>query len=173
MSLQDCNPAFQAGRGRGRGRARGQGQGLRRLQEGQILDTADLHLAMLVILGEKPRTGLGTMQALAARGCAGVASSAAEIYSGLMLLEETGRLASGRDVGGRLVYSLTDTGAAALAAKRLLADAILADAAYAARNAARFSGSPQRPRCCRRTAAAIVASITRQAGAAPAARPAF
>ena len=49
---------------------------------------------MLAVLAEQPRTGLGTIQALAARGCAGMAASAAEVYPGLMLLEETGFLSA-------------------------------------------------------------------------------
>ena len=107
-------------------------------------DAADLHLTMLAVLAEQPRTGLGTIQALAARGCAGAAASAAEVYPGLMLLEETGFLSATRDEAGHRVYALTEAGAAHLAAKRLLTDAILVDAADAARHAALLPAHPCR-----------------------------
>ena len=133
--------------------------------EGQMLDAADLHLTMLAVLAEQPRTGLGTIQALAARGCAGAAASAAEVYPGLMLLEETGFVSATRDEAGRRVYALTEAGAAHLAAKNLLTDAILADAADAARDAAPLAGRRHRPRCCRRTLAAIASGMGPTTGA--------
>ena len=174
MAFEHCTPRDRAGRGQGRGRGWGRkgghGPGFRQRGEAQVLDTLDLHLAMLAILSEQPRTGLATMQALVVRGCAGAAARAADVYSGLVLLEETGLLAGSRDEAGRQIYTLTDEGAAALASKRLLADAILADAAQAARNAGRFSGSRHAPRCCLRTAAAIAASIAQPDGTTPAQR---
>jgi DNA-binding PadR family transcriptional regulator len=133
-----------------------------------MLDAADLQLAMLAVLTEQPRTGLGTIQALAARFCAGAAASAAEVYPGLMLLEETGFLSATRDEAGHRVYALSEAGAAHLAAKRLLTDAILADAADAARDAVLLMGRRHRPRCCRRTLAAIASGTARTTGPASA-----
>jgi hypothetical protein len=46
------------------------------------------------------------------------------------------------------MYAITDAGAAELAAKRPLAESILADAADAARAIGRFADPPSRPRCC-------------------------
>ena len=176
MPFQDCRSGHGAGRGRlgsgrglGLGRKGGRGQGFRGFGEGQILDAADLQLTILAVLAEQPRTGLGTIQALAARGCAGVAASAAEVYPGLMLLEETGFLSGSRDEAGRRVYALTEAGAAHLAAKNLLTDTILADAA----DAVPLAGRRHRPRCCRRTLAAIASGTARTTGPASAGQSAL
>ena len=180
MPFQDCRSGHGAGRGRlgsgrglGLGRKGGRGQGFRGFGEGQILDAADLQLTMLAVLAEQPRTGLETIQALAARGCAGAAASAAEVYPGLMLLEEIGFLSATRNEAGRRAYALTEAGAAQLAAKNLLTDAILADAADAARDAAPLAGRRHRPRCCRRTLAAIASGTARTTGPASAGQSAL
>ena len=74
MPFQDCRSGHGAGRGRpgsgrglGLGRKGGRGRGFQGRGEGQMLDAADLQLTMLAALAEQPRTGLGTIQALAAR----------------------------------------------------------------------------------------------------------
>lgn len=170
MPFQDCRSGHGCGRGPGLGQQGRRGQGFQDFGDGQMLDAADLHLAMLAVLAERPRTGLGTIQALAARPCAGAAASASEVYPGLMLLEETGLLSATRDEAGGRVYALTETGTAHLAAMRLPTDAILADAADAARDAAPHAGRRHRPRCCRRTLAAVASGTARTTGPASAAQ---
>ena len=65
MACQDCHT------GRGRGHERNRGQGPRDCGDGTMLTGAELHLAILAVLAGQPRTGLLTMQALAARGYGG------------------------------------------------------------------------------------------------------
>ena len=165
MPLQDCRLGHGVGRGgRGFGRQGNRGQGFWECGGKQIPDTADFYLMILAVLAEQPRTGLAIIQQLAASRWAGAAASAAEVYPGLMLLEETGLLATTRDEAGRRIYSLTEDGTAELATKRLLANVpdVTCDITT-------FAGRRHRPRCCRRTAAAIAASVARPTDATPAA----
>jgi DNA-binding PadR family transcriptional regulator len=184
MPFDDNRPGLgpqrrqRRGRGWGDGCAQGQGPGQGQAQaarapgEGRLLDEADLRLAVLAVLAEQPRTGIAAMQALAERGCAGTAASPAAVYPCLMLLQDTGLIAAAPNEAGRPVYTVTDAGAAELATQQRLAAAILADAADAARTrnpgrtGAARGGWRGRPRCCRRTAAAITASIGHTAPAA-------
>ncbi|CAH2598987.1 PadR domain-containing protein [Rhodovastum atsumiense] len=134
--------------------------------EGQWLDEPDLRLAILAVLDEQPRTGLLTMQALAERGCAGVAASPAAVHAGLLRLEQMGFVAATGNGAGHSRHELTAAGAAELAAHRLLADAILADAADAAaalRRITLFPAWQRHPRCCQRTLAAIATGQGRPA----------
>jgi hypothetical protein len=103
------------------------------------------------------------MQILAARGWVGGAAGKMSVYPALLLLEDTGLISAAPDACGRSVYSLTDAGSAELATKRRLLDGILADANTTVRQAEPSRGQP---RCCQRTIAAIVASMTLASGGA-------
>jgi DNA-binding PadR family transcriptional regulator len=167
MSFHDDRPGHKRRPGRGH-KGFGRVLGWRRGQTswgggGLILDDADLCLVILALLAKQPRTGFVTMQILAARGCAGGTVGAMSVYPALILLEDTGLVSAAPDECGRSVYSLTDAGSAELAAKRRLIDGILAEADVVVRQAEPSRGQP---RCCQRTIAAIVASMTWATGGA-------
>jgi DNA-binding PadR family transcriptional regulator len=115
---------------RGLGRGRG-GRGRR----GRVFDHGDLRLIILVLLAEKPRHGYEIIKALEERVGGGYSPSPGVIYPTLMLLEETGQASVREEGGGRKLYTLTEQGAATVAASRHAIAAMFArlDAAVAGR----------------------------------------
>ncbi|HEV2098673.1 MAG TPA: PadR family transcriptional regulator [Stellaceae bacterium] len=125
------------GQAGGRFGHRGGGRGGRL---GRVFDHGDLRYVLLHLIAEKPRHGYELIKAIEEQFGGMYSPSPGVIYPTLTLLEELGYLRPEAAEGTtRRLYSITEEGAAFLAANRPLVDAILARMAEISRV---YAGGP-------------------------------
>ncbi|MFL1462165.1 PadR family transcriptional regulator [Roseococcus sp. DSY-14] len=103
----------------------------------RFLSPGELPLLLLRLLEERPRHGYDLLKAIEEATGGAYAPSPGIIYPTLAMLEEMGRLQAAPDAAGRRLHALTPEGAAALAAERAAAEALLLRLAEAGRRAPR------------------------------------
>ena len=107
----DFGGAFAATSQGGAGRGRpGGGRGAR----GRVLDSAELRLVLLKLIGDEPRHGYELIKAIEALSGGHYAPSPGMVYPTLTLLADLGQVAETPD-GSRKRYAITEAGAQALA----------------------------------------------------------
>ena len=127
------------GFGRGGGRFGGHRGGGRGGRLGRVFDHGDLRYVLLHLIAEKPGHGYELIKAIEEQFGGMYSPSPGVIYPTLTLLEELGYLRPEIAEGTRKLYSITEEGAAFLAANRALVDAILARMAEISRV---YAGGP-------------------------------
>ncbi len=124
--------SFGHGGGRGMGPGgmgpggRGGGGGGRR---GRLFDYGELRLLVLALLAEQPAHGYELIKGIEERFGGSYSPSPGVIYPTLSWLEDSGYTQVEASEGARKRHSVTEEGAAFLAANRALADALLARSA--------------------------------------------
>lgn len=98
--------------------------GGRRSRIGRFFEHGDLKLVVLQLISEKPRHGYEIIKAIEEKSNGAYTPSAGAVYPTLTLLQEMGHLAVSESADGRKLYTLTEEGAAALAANRKTVDAM-------------------------------------------------
>ena len=101
-------------------------EGGRRARLGRFFEHGGLRLVILQLIAEKPRHGYEIVKALEEKSNGVYTPSAGTIYPTLTLLQEMGQLTVSGSADGRKLYTLTEEGAAALAANRKTVDAAFA-----------------------------------------------
>jgi DNA-binding PadR family transcriptional regulator len=123
----------------GGGRFGGHRGGGRGGRLGRVFDHGDLRYVLLHLIAEKPRHGYELIKAIEEQFGGMYSPSPGVIYPTLTLLEELGYLRPETAEGTRKLYSITEEGAAFLAANCPLVDAILARMAEISRV---YAGGP-------------------------------
>lgn len=119
---------FDGGDAEARGRHRGGGgHGGRR--GARLFDYGELRLLVLALLGESPAHGYELIKGIGERFGGSYTPSPGVIYPTLAWLEDMGYTRVDASEGTRKRYSVTEEGAAFLAANRAQADALLARSA--------------------------------------------
>jgi len=111
-----------------------------RMRASRRVHAADLHLAILALLEEKPRHGYDLIKAIGELSGGAYAPSPGMVYPALAYLEETDQVEAGASDGAKKQYRLTAAGKAALAAGRERADALLGQFRAFAREIAALDG---------------------------------
>lgn len=111
-------------RGGGRGIGEGRGGGSRR--GGRLFDYGELRLLVLALLSGQPAHGYELIKGIEERFGGSYSPSPGVIYPTLSWLEDMGYTRVEATEGSRKRHSVTEEGAAFLAANRVAADALLA-----------------------------------------------
>jgi DNA-binding PadR family transcriptional regulator len=103
-----------------------QHRGLRGGRQRRFFDQGDLRYVLLQLIADKPSHGYELIKTIEEKFGGMYSPSPGIIYPTLTLLEELGYARVEAETGGRKLYSITDEGAAFLAANRAVVDSLMA-----------------------------------------------
>lgn len=110
----------------------------------RVLDSTELRLVLLKLIGESPRHGYELIQAVGERAGGGYGPSPGVVYPALAMLEDMGLIERTGETGARKAFAITAAGEKDLADNKAVVDELFARLAALADMQARFDAAPVR-----------------------------
>lgn len=110
----------------------------------RMFDSGELRLVLLKLISDQPRHGYDLIRAIEELTGGAYAPSPGVVYPTLTLLQDMGHIDEQKSEGARKAFSITQEGAAHLAASKAEVDAVFAKLAELAAARERFDGASVR-----------------------------